>query len=73
MTTPEQECTEQERIGQNVRRSAGVHALKKICGIVDEDLHEEAARAKLLRAFLRYGWIALLLAALLLARYLGAL
>ena len=70
MTTPEQECTERERIGKNVRRTAGVHALKKIRGIVDEDLNEEAARAKLLRNFLRYGWIALLFAVLLLARYL---
>ena len=70
---PEQESPEQERIGQNVRRTAGTHALRKIRGIVDDDLHEEAARAKLLRAFLRYGWIALLLAALLLARYLGVI
>jgi len=73
MSTPEQKCTEQERIGQNVRRAAGMHALKEIRGIVDEDLREEAARANLLRAFLRYGWIALLLAALLLARYLGVI
>lgn len=64
---------EQERIEQNVRRTAGIHALRKIRGIVDEDLKDEAARAKLLHAFLRYGWIALLLAALLLARYLGVI
>ena len=68
MTTPEQ-----ERIEKNVQRTVGAHTLKKIRGIVDEDLHEEAVRAKLLRAFLRYGWIVLLLAALLLARRLGAL
>lgn len=70
MTAPEQE---QERIGQNVQRTAGAHALKKIRGIVDEDLHEEAARAKLLHIFLRYGWIVLLLAALLLARHFGVI
>lgn len=70
MTAPEQE---QERIGQNVRRAAGAHALKKIRGIVDEDLHEEAARAKLLHIFLRYGWIVLLLATLLLARHFGVI
>ncbi|MDE2117960.1 MAG: hypothetical protein KGJ19_05125 [Betaproteobacteria bacterium] len=64
---------EQERIEQNVRRTAGIHALRKIRGIVDEDLKKEAARAKLLHALLRYGWIALLLAALLLARYLGVI
>lgn len=73
MTAPEQDDAERERIGQNVRRTTGAHALKKIRGIVDEDLHEEAARTKLLRIFLRYGWIALLLAALLLARYLGVI
>jgi len=56
-----------------VRRAAGIHALKEIRGIVDEDLREEAARAKLLRAFLRYGWVVLLLAAWLLARYLGVI
>ena len=73
MTTPEQERTEQERIGENVRRAAGVSALRKIRGIVDEDLNEETARAKLLQTFLRYGWIVLLLAAFLLARYLGVI
>lgn len=68
MTTPEQ-----ERIDQNVRRAAGIHALKEIRGIVDEDLREEAARAKLLRAFLRYGWVVLLLATWLLARHFGVI
>ena len=67
MSTPE------EPIARNVRRAAGIHALKEIRGIVDEDLREEAARAKLLRAFLRYGWVVLLLAAWLLARYLGVI
>ena len=73
MTTPEQEGAEQERIVQNVRRTAGVHALKKVCGIVDEDLNEETARAKLLQTFLRYGWVILLVVVLLLARYLGVI
>ena len=68
MTQPEQ-----ERIEQTVRRTAGLHALKEIRGIVDEDLREEAERAKLLSAFLRYGWIVLLLAAWLLARHFGVI
>jgi len=68
MSTPDE-----ERIEQNVQRTAGIHALKEIRGIVDEDLREEAARAKLLRAFLRYGWIVLLLAAWLLARHFGVI
>jgi hypothetical protein len=64
---------EQERIEQNVRHATGIHALKEIRGIVDEDLREEAARAKLLRVFLRYGWIVLLLATWLLARHFGVI
>ena len=73
MSMPEQEHLEQERMDQNVRRAAGIHALKEIRGIVDEDLREEAARAKLLRVFLRYGWIVLLLATWLLARHFGVI
>jgi len=68
MTIPEQ-----ERIEQNVRRTTGMNTLKEIRSIVDEDLREEADRAKLLRAFLRYGWVVLLLPALLLARYFGVI
>lgn len=71
MNTPQPE--QQERLDQNVRRASGIHALKEIRGLVDEDLREEAARAKLLRAFLRYGWIILLLAAWLLARHFGVI
>jgi len=68
MSTPDQ-----ERIEQNVQHTTSMHALKEIRGIVDEDLREEAARAKLLRAFLRYGWIILLLAVWLLARHFGVI
>lgn len=68
MTIPEQ-----VRIERNVRRTAGIHALKEIRVIVDEDLREEAAREKLLRALLRYGWIILLLVAGLLAHYFGVI
>ena len=73
MSTPEQEHPDRERMEQNVRRTAGTHALRKIRGVVDDELKEEAGRAKLLHAFLRYGWIALLLAVLLLVRYLGVI
>jgi hypothetical protein len=64
---------EQESIEQNVRRAAGVQALKEIRVIVDEDLREEAARAKLLHVFLRYGWIVLLLTVWLLAHHFGVI
>jgi hypothetical protein len=73
MSEPGQEHSEQERIEQNARRAAGIHALKEIRSIVDNDLREEADRAKLLRAFLQYGWIILLLAAWLLARHFGVI
>lgn len=46
---------EQERITQNVRRSIGLAALRKIRRIVDEVEGEEAARIRLLRIFSRYG------------------
>lgn len=67
MSTPE----EQERIARNVQRTVGLHALRKLRVIVGQDLREEAARAKLLRGFLLYGWIILLLLAALLARHFG--
>ena len=66
MTTPEQ-----ERINRNVQRTTSVSALRKIRHIVEGDLHEEKMRARLLRSFLCYGWIILLLAAWLLADFLG--
>ncbi len=63
---------EQERIEQNIRRSAGIAALRKIRVLVDEAQGEDAARAKLLRAFWRYGWIAVLLALLVAWRLKGS-
>ena len=73
MIAPEREHPDRERMEHNVRRTTGIHALRKIRGIADKYLREEAARAELLRTLLRYGWIALLFAALLLARYLGVI
>jgi hypothetical protein len=70
MTAAEQD---QQRIEQNVQRTVGHAALKKIGGIVDADLQKEAAGASLLRAFLQYGWLVLLAAAALLAHYLGVI
>lgn len=63
-------ATERERLEQNIRRTAGIRALKEIRGIVDQDRREEAARREWLAILLRYGWVALLLAAGLLARYM---
>ena len=69
MNTPE----EREHLEQNIRRTVGMRALKEVRSLVDEDLREEALREKWLHAFLRYGWIVLLLAAGLLARYFGVI
>ncbi len=66
MTTPEQ-----DKLQQNVERTAAVHALKAIRTIVDAEQQDEAARARLLYAFLSYGWIVLLCAVFLLAHFLG--
>ena len=64
---------QKDKIEKNIRRTTGLHALKEIRGIVDEDLREEAERAKLLRAFLRYGWVVLLIVIGLLARHFGVI
>jgi hypothetical protein len=61
------------RIEQNVQRAASHAALRKVRGIVDEELEKDAANARALRAFMRFGWIVLLAAAALLARYLGVI
>ena len=64
---------DQERIEQNTQRAAGTHALRKIRAVVDEVEREDAARTKLLRAFLSWGWLVLLLLAALLARRFGVI
>lgn len=65
--------SEQQRIERNVQRTVGLAALRKLRGMVDAEQAQDAARDRLLRAFLRYGWIGLLAAAALLAHYLGAI
>ena len=61
------------RIEQNVQRTVGHAALKKIRGIVDEEVEKEVASARSLRAFMRFGWVILLAAVALLAHYLGVI
>ncbi|MBI5006561.1 MAG: hypothetical protein HZB95_05485 [Nitrosomonadales bacterium] len=56
---------------QNIRRTAGLHALKKISAIVDEENRNDAARANALRWLLRYGLIVLLLVMAVLAYLMG--
>lgn len=56
---------------KNIRRTAGLHALRKIHAIVDEENKNDAASARTLRWLLRYGWIVLLVFVALLARLMG--
>lgn len=60
-----------ERMQQNIRRTAGVQVLKKIGAIVEEENRDEAARAQALRWLLRYGLVALLLVAAVLGYLMG--
>jgi hypothetical protein len=63
--------TVEDPLQQNIRRATGLHALRKIRTIVDEENRQEAATARILRRLLRYGWIALLAVVVLLARLMG--
>lgn len=56
---------------QNIRRTTGLHALRKIRAIVDEENENDAATARTLRWLLRYGWLVLLIIVALLARLMG--
>ena len=58
---------------QNIRRTTGLHALKKIGAIVDEENRNDASKARILRGLLRYGWIVLLVIAAVLLRLRGVI
>jgi hypothetical protein len=60
-----------EPLQQNIRRTTAQHALRKIRAIVDEENRNDAAVAVALHRLLRYGWIALLLVAILVAHLMG--
>jgi len=57
---------------QNIRRTAGLHAMKKLRALVEADLADESYKARALRWLRRYGWLALSALALLIAYLLGA-
>lgn len=58
---------------KNIERTTALHALKQVRGLVDASIAEDATKAGALRWMLRYGWLVLLLVAVLLARLLGVL
>ena len=63
--------SEQEIVEKKVRRAAGINALHKIGAIVAEEQQADAENAKVLRWFVRYGWIVLTGSALLFAYVFG--
>jgi len=67
----QRDAAERGRIERNVKRTVGQKALKEIRGIVDEERRAEASNARFLRAFMKYGWIVMLLMSLALAHVLG--
>ena len=62
MSDPEQDIVEHK-----VRRAVGLNALRKIGVIVAREQQADARQATVLRWLLRYGWLALLGGAALLA------
>ncbi len=59
--------SEPDIVQQKVRRAAGINALRKIGLIVAGEQQADTDKARVLRWFARYGWIALPGVALLVA------
>ena len=68
MNTPQEEALQ-----ENIRRTASVHALKKIHAIVEEEREKEALLGRVLHAFLLYGWVVLLLLGGIAAHFFGVI
>jgi hypothetical protein len=72
MNNPEpKHGSEQGIVEQKVRRAVAINALRKISAIVAMEQQTDTGKAKALHWFVRYGWIILPGAALLLAYALG--
>jgi hypothetical protein len=65
--------SEDDRLQQNIERSVAHHALRQIRDIVDKENADDAFKSRTLGWLLRYGWLVLLVLALLFARYLGVI
>ncbi len=63
--------SDEEGLQRNIRHSTGLHALKKIGAIVDEETRDEAFKAQAVRNILLYGSIVLLLVATVLGYVMG--
>lgn len=62
---------QEEALQENIRRTASAHALKQIQAIVEDERKTEATVARVLHAFLLYGWLVLLLLAGVVAHFMG--
>jgi hypothetical protein len=63
--------SDDDLLQQNIARTTGLHALKQIHTIVEQENKNDADSARLLRWMLRYGWLALLFFAAILAHLMG--
>ena len=63
--------SDDEKLEQNINRAKGLHALRKINTILEKEKNSEEDSARALRWLLRYGWLALLLPAAILAYLIG--
>jgi len=61
----------EEQLQKNIRHTTGLHALKQIGAIVDEENKNDAAKTRMLGWLLRYGWIFMLVIAAILLRLIG--
>jgi len=61
----------EDQMQKNIRRTTGLHALRKIRAIVDEENEHDAAVARAMHWLFRYGWVVLLVIAVVLARLMG--
>jgi hypothetical protein len=60
-----------DQLQQNISRTTGLHALKQIQAIVEQENKNDADSARALRWLLRYGWLVLLLLGAILAHLMG--
>jgi hypothetical protein len=63
--------SEDEKLQQNINRTASKHALKQIHAILEKENKNDAESARALRWLLRYGWVILVLFATILAYLAG--
>ena len=63
--------SDDDKLQLNIRRTTGQHALRQIHAIVEQENKNDADTARALSWLLRYGWVALLLLAAIVAHLIG--